>query len=203
MFTTTTWLSIGGIAILALGTAGLAYLWTKERRELEEAVNDLATDTNAELSAPDMSSSGFGLLKTWRHQTKAKRLARRGYVKWFKIGASMSEPKWVKPKSDGAGVLEYYDSDDDVTYLFPNDVMVNDANTGAYVAVHRQGEAEPINLRDPAMPAIPADRLEEIINLEAESDAPGFFDRMDLDPQTIMWVAIGGMLIIGAIQQVM
>lgn len=198
------WVYALGLAALLVAGGVVTYFWTRERRKLEEAVNELDDESDdAALRAPEMSSSGMGLIGTWRHHAKAKRLARKGYVRWYKIGASMATPKWVKPESDGAGVLEYYDSGDDVTYLFPNDAMVNDAGTGAYVAIHREGEAEPINLRDPAMPPIPADRLEEIINLEAESDAPGFFDRLDIDPQMIMWLGIGAMLLVAAAQQLM
>lgn len=189
--------------VLLLSTLVVGYKYVSERRKLEETVNELVGDTEANLSAPAIGSSKAGLISTWRHRSKAKKLARKGYVKWYKIGASMSAPQWVKPTADGAGVLEYYDKEDEVTYLFPTGAMVNDESTGAYVAVHREGEAEPINLRDPAMPPIPADRLEEIINLEAESDAPSMFDRMDLDPQTLLWVGIAGMLILAGASRFM
>lgn len=144
------------------------------------------------LEPPDLGDSLMGLLAVWRHEQKGKRLARKGYVKWYKIGAKRQRPRWVKPDYEGAGVPEYYDSDEDVTYVFPEEALVTDARTGAWVAEHRIGEAEPINLRDPAAPALDADRLEEVINLEAESDAPGFFDRLNIDQTTLMWILIFG-----------
>lgn len=195
--------AIGAVTIISL--TGFGYVIQKERRRLQEEMNQLvpSADNEAALEPPELDSSLAGLVGYWRHLAKSKKLAKRGYVKWYKVDSTMQRPKWVKPTPDGAGVPEYYDSGDDVTYLFPKDAMISDAQTGAYVAVHRSGEAEPINLRDPAMPAIPADRLEEVINLEAESEAPGFFSRLDLDPKMILWFGIALMLVMGALQQFM
>ena len=71
--------------------------------------------------------------------------------------------------------------------------MLSDARTGAWVAMHRRNEADPLNLRDPVMPSVPADRLQEIINLEAEAEKPGFLSGLDLSMTSIM---IGGGVII-------
>jgi hypothetical protein len=79
--------------------------------------------------------------------------------------------------------------------------MLHDAQTGAYVAVHIQGDYGPINLQDPITPSISANRMEEIIQLNAESDAPGFWSRLDLDPGVILAIGISLLLLIGAIAQ--
>lgn len=133
-----------------------------------------------ELSPPDVRKGILGLLSQWRHRAKAVKMAEKGYVEWYKLGATVSQPKWVKPDFRGRGEGEYYDSDDDITYLFPKDAMLPDSTTGAWVAMHRENEADPLNLRDPVMTAVPADRLQEIIDLFAEAEKPGFFDRLDI-----------------------
>jgi len=211
MYGVPTWvLGSLGLLMLALG-AGAIFLIIREKRRLEQDVeraeivaNDLVdVDDDEAVTPPDIGGSLWGLVATWRHRAKAKRMARKGYVRWYKIGSNMSRPKWVKPAPRGAGVPEYYDSSDEQTYLFPEDGMITDQQTGAYVAIHKRNNPEPVPLRDPSMPAIDGDRLEEIINLEAESDAPGFFDRLDMDGQTIMWLMIGFVLLLGAAQQFM
>lgn len=156
-----------------------------------------------QLDPPDVSGSILATLKVWRHRAKQERLARKGYVKWYKIGSKLSRPRWIKPTKDGSGEWKFYDSDDNYWYYFPEDGMVTDAMTGAYVAIHHRGESTPINLRDPIMPAIDADRLREVIQLEVESDAPGFFDKLDLDSGQILAGGIALMLILAALAQLL
>lgn len=160
------------------------------------------TGTHVDFEAPSVGSGFFSLFSYIRHRSKAKRLARKGYVKWYKFdGGMLHGPQWVKPERDGAGVPEYYDSDDDQTYLFPNDPLVTDAETGARVAVHHTGQVEPVNIANPSHPPIDADRLDEIINLEIESEPPGWLDNFDLDSTTMMYGAIVLILVLGAAQQ--
>lgn len=196
------------VGVLVLGVVASLAVWLIKRwlPDVSDQVDELTARSRrdpgdgdlVEIAPPDIDAGLLGFMAMWRHRRREKRLARKGYIKWHKIGATRSRPKWVNPAHDGAGEPEYYDSDEDVTYLFPEDAMVPDERTGAWVAEHRVGEAEPINLRDPGMPALDADRLEEVINLEAESDAPGFFDRFDMDTQTMMWMGIGVMFVVYA-----
>lgn len=158
---------------------------------IEQAIPEEGGAHALSVDPPEVTDSMLGLMAAWRHRRKEKRLARKGYLKWYKIGSNRRRPVWVKPTHDGQGVPQYYDKEDDVTYLFPTGALVTDSRTGAWVAEHRIGEAEPINLREPAYPPLDADRLEEVINLEAESDAPSFFDRFGLDTTTMMWGLIG------------
>jgi hypothetical protein len=109
----------------------------------------------------------------------------------------------VKPEKEGAGEWEYYDSDDDATYLFPEEAMVSDPETGAWVCIHNRGEVDPINLRDPIQPPIDADRFEGIIQLEAEDDKPGFFSRLSISPQMLLWGGVFVMLLLGGLSQFM
>lgn len=196
--------------VLLVGVGGLAYLILREQRRLEQDVeraelvaNEIVDHDDNAVEPPDIGGSLKGLLTTWRHQSKAKRMARKGYIRWYKLGATLSKPKWIKPKTRGAGVPEYQDSDDGVTYLFPEDELVQDQATGAYTCIHKHNEPEPVPIKDPALPRIDGDRLEEIINLEAESDAPGFFDGLNIDPKTAMWAMIVLVLLFAGAQQVM
>lgn len=202
---------VGIFAIAFVATvSGAGYVLIREKRKLNQDIqrtelvaNGVIDADESALRPPDIDGSLAGLIKTWRHHAKASRLSRKGYVRWYKVGSTMSRPRWVKPEPDGAGVPEYYDSDDGITYLFPDDGMITDQQTGAYVAIHHKNQPEPVPIRDPSIPAIDGDRLEEIINLEAESDAPGFFDRLDLDPQTLMWAMIGLVILFAGFQQFM
>ena len=179
-----------------------------QRAQLEAAVTDVTEGIEGDgdpgagyagqLDPPNVGSSLSGLISAWRHRVKQKRLARKGYIKWYKVGARMAQPQWVKPDLDGSGEPEYYDKGDDVTYLFPEEAMVTDSVSGAYVAYHRRNEVEPINMRDPGMPVLDADRLEEVINMEAESEAPGLFDRLNIDQGTLVMLAIGGLFLVFA-----
>lgn len=193
-----------GGAVALVVVLALAVLYYRERRRLEAEANDAlrdAEDGETTLKPPDVGTSLWDMVKLWRHHAKAKRMARNGYVRWYRIDSSLHGPSWVKPEAEGAGVREH--RHDGVTYLFPDDAMVTDARTGAHIAIHREGEAEPINLRDPAMPPLPADRLEEVINLEAESDAPGLLDRLDLDPKTLLFGGMALMLVLAGAQKFM
>lgn len=153
------------------------------------------------IDPPAIGGGIFSLLGEWRHRAKAKRLARKGYVKWYTFDSSLSRPVWVKPFRNGEGQLIYYR--DGQPYWFGRDAMVTDARTGAFVALHRTGEADPINLNDPLMPGIPCDRLEEAIELSVESDEPGFFDKHDIDSSMILAGGVAIMLIIAALSRVL
>jgi hypothetical protein len=126
-----------------------------------------------------------------RHLQRGKKLAKKGYVRWHRLDSTLASPEWVKPEQDGTGVPKY--TVDGQPYYFPKDAMVTDERTGAWVAVHCEGEADPINLRDPAYPGIETDLIERIINLEAENQPPGFFDNLNISQQALLW---GGMAVL-------
>lgn len=205
-----TWALVALTVALMFAGGGLGYLIIREQRRLEQDVertelvaNDIVDHDDESVAPPDIGGSLMGLLTTWRHHAKSKRMARKGYVRWYKLGATLSKPQWIKPETRGSGVPEHYDSDDDVSYLFPEEELVQDQTTGAYTCIHKHNEPEPVPIRDPALPRIDGDRLEEIINLEAESDAPGFFDRLDIDPQTAMWGIILLVMVFAGAQQLL
>lgn len=194
--------ALAGVFVVVIATFGW---WIRREKAAINAEIDakVATDggeeaegavaASVELDPPEVTDGILGLIQLWRHLAKGARLAKKGYVRWYKLDARVNRPTWIKPSFDGTGEGEYHDSGDDVTYLFPREAMLSDARTGAWVAMHRRNEADPLNLRDPVMPSVPADRLQEIINLEAESDKPGFLSGFDLSMPQIM---IGGGVII-------
>lgn len=203
-----------GLGSLGFGAAGWAAVvivagllsllvlvyWTHRRPSIDEQVEHLveqADDEPLTFAPPDVSPSPWGALKTWYHLSRANRLAKKGYVKWYRLGSTMSRPKWVKPTAEGAGTPKVTVSGQ--PHYFPKEAMVADARTGAWVAVHREGEADPLNLRDPAYPGIETDAMERIINLEAEDKPPGFLDNLDISPQMMMYLVIGLLFLLYAV----
>jgi hypothetical protein len=206
MISTTIALALaGGVGLTLGGVGALGGLKYQERKETDDNYLDRieeATDgTEVVLPAPETGSSLVGAWKISRHRSKQKKLAKRGYVKWYKLDGMLSRPTWVKPERSGSGVPKYYDSDDECHYLFPTDPLVTDSETGAPVAIHHTGEAEPVNISDPEYPPIDSDRLEEAINLEIESDPPSWLSNLDISSSTIMWVMILGVLAFAGFQQ--
>lgn len=153
------------------------------------------------LESPEIKGSLSALLGVWRHRMKEKKMARKGYIKWFKVGANVSRPRWIKPFRNGQGELIYYDDGD--PYLFPKNAMATDSQTGAYVAVHREGDALPVDLTDPAVEGLPVDKFRETIDLSVESDSPGWFQKMDIDNEMLLYGGIAVMLVLGAVAQFM
>jgi len=187
-------LALATVASGLLAATGYAlYRWMDARRRLQAELNAAERlGEDSDLKPPAVDSGLWGVVKQWWHNKRGAKLAKKGYVRWYKVGANWSRPRWVKPEKSGQG--EYRLREGDEIYYFPTDAMLTDQRTGAWVAVHREGEATPVNLRDPGMPAMDADRAEELLQLSAESDAPGLLS--DLDTTTIMWVGIGGILIL-------
>jgi len=184
-----------GAGILVTGLIGYALIrhtTNTVEAEVDEAIAAADGGEGAgevtTLDSPDVKNSILGLLSQWRHRAKASKMASKGYVKWLKLRDSTTEVKWVKPTFRGMGVAEYYDSDEDVTYLFPKRAMAIDGETGAWLAIHRANEADPINLADPISPSIPADQLQSVIDSAQQMEKPSFFDRLDLSMGQLMVV---------------
>jgi hypothetical protein len=182
----------GGTLLGVGGTVGVLY-HRRQQQALEADVEEKTQDTwlddaddveepghSVELEPPEVRKGLGGLISQWRHRAKAVKMAEKGYVRWYKLGSTLGQPEWIKPDYRGTGVGEYYDRDDDITYLFPKDAMLPESRTGAWVAMHRTNDADPLNLRDPVMTPVPADRLQEIIDLQAEAEKPGLLEDLDI-----------------------
>lgn len=203
MVDTTLIIGISGIAAgLIIAVGGVLYA-RQDQPGTEEQLNELVAREGDDLKfkPPEIGSSILGLLALWQHKGKEKRMARKGYVKWRLLGSTMSRPRWVKPSEEGSGVPEYKHKGD--KYYFPKDAMVIDETSGAYVAIHEKGSSMPLNLQDPPLPPVPVDLLQRVIDLEAESEAPGWLSGLSITPKKLLWGFIGFILIFSLVMQVM
>lgn len=191
-----TWqIAVALVSVIAIVAAGAAYMYYRQYREgIEERVDQIIdnADNEIEFEPPDISRSPMDYFRVMRHYQRQSKLAKKGYVKWYRLGSTLSRPTWVKPELEGAGKPKI--TIDDQPYYFPKEAMVSDTLTGAWVALHRKGEADPLNLRDPAYPGIETDLLERTINMEAENKPPGLLDKLSLgsvSTQVMIWGGVG------------
>lgn len=192
--------AVGVILLLAL--AGVGWKWTQERRKLAESQVEIQEEDIGAHEGIDVRTSWLGLITAWRRQAKAKRLAKKGYVKWYLLGSGIEGPKWIKPERDGTGVAKY--RHDDEPYLFPADELVIDKSTGAWVAMHHEGEAYPVPIKEPEIPQMDADRLREVTDLTAESEPPSWLSNLDLSTGqmvmggiALLFIAFAGVRMMG------
>lgn len=194
------YIGLGLLGIATLAATGAAYYYYRLYRDgLDERFDELFEEEDGALSfdPPSMTRSPLDYLRVMRHYQRASKLAKRGYVRWYRLGSTMSRPKWVKPEQEGTGVPKYDDGGQ--PYYFPKEAMVSDSLTGAWTAIHREGEADPINLRDPAYPGIETDLVERIINLEAEDKPPGLLDSLTgLSTQAMIYGGMALMFVVYA-----
>jgi hypothetical protein len=189
-------LIVAGALLLTVGTAGVAYLsYRRLRVGLDDQFDQLiAEEDEVTLKPPDTHNTPLDYLRVMRHFQRARKLAKKGYVKWYRVGSTMSRPTWVKPTLEGQGLPKH--ENDDGPYYFPKEAMVSDELTGAWVAMHREGEADPINLREPAYPGIETDLVERTINLEAEDKPPGLLDKLSMGGLSTQAMIYGGMALL-------
>lgn len=191
------------VVLLALlvGAGTTALYYRRVALRIEEEVNELesqaldeldeeSTGYGVEVNPPDVGRSVLDIFKVWLHVRKQARMAKRGYFKWYRVGSRLHAPKWVKPEQKGAGEYEYYSKKDDQTYVFPEEALVTDGKTSAYVAIHKIGEAEPIDLRDPGWASMDADRLQTVIDMEIARDPPGGLSGLPLSKQQLYYVGM-------------
>jgi hypothetical protein len=180
-----------GVVIGAGGAAAGTWYYC-QRETVDEQVTTTLKDIPrgpAEFEGIDVSMTPLDWIRAGRHLQKQRKAAKKGWVKWYRIGANMSAPEWVAPEREGSGLPKL--TVDGEPYYFNRDAMVVDEQTGAFVAVHREGEADPINLQDPAYPGIDTDLMERTINMEAESEPPGLLDGLGgMSMQTLTMGAI-------------
>jgi hypothetical protein len=189
-----------GAGVTALYYRRVTLRVEEEVRDLEaEAVDELNEDSTGygvELPPPDVGRSVLDIFKVWLHVRKQARLAKRGYIKWYRVGSRLHKPKWIKPEHKGAGEYEYTSRKDDQTYVFPEEALVTDGVTSAFVAIHKIGEAEPIDLRDPGWATLDADRLQTVIDLEIAREPPGSLSSLPLSSQQLKWVGFGLLFVV-------
>ena len=154
---------------------------------------DEADPEVVELDPPRMDTGGKlrQMWRTRRYLKKREKLIGDGYVQWFLIEDTFPRPKFVKPSRYGAGIAEL--EHDGERYLFPDQAMLP-SDDGMWTVVHRKGEADPMNIKEPSELAIPSDRLEEYLNLRVQTTPPGWLDAMDLDASTIITLGVAAII---------
>lgn len=155
------------------------------------------------LDPPRLSSSssipGSTLYRIYRARRKEKKLAGKGYIRWYLVGDGWPEPKFIKPERDGTGIPRYK-LDGDI-YLFPKEALLPSRASGMWTIVHKQGEAEPINLKDPTKDALKADEVSEWLDKLVTSNPPSFWDKFDADAEDIIMYMVVGIVGIALLQQ--
>ncbi len=125
------------------------------------------------------------LKKVYRGRRRKKAL-KKGYVRWYLLGDSISEEQLVKPKFKDGGNIPEVEVDGE-TYLFPEEAMIPSADDGVYVCMHRKGRADPIDLRSDNSYAIGAKTLKEYLTMRVTSSKPGLgLGLGDLDTKQLM-----------------
>lgn len=159
----------------------------------DQAPEEEADPEVVELDPPRMDTGGKlrQMWRTRRYLNKREKLIGDGYVQWFLIEDTFPRPKFVKPSRYGAGIAEL--EHDGERYLFPDQAMLP-SDDGMWTVVHRKGEADPMNIKEPSELAIPSDRLEEYLNLRVQTTPPGWLDAMDLDASTIITLGVAAII---------
>lgn len=162
-------------------------------------------DGSLRMPQPNLKTTRFGWFsKVWRihrHYKKRKKLANKGYVEWYLIDGVWPEPKFIQPEDKGGGLYEY--ETDGNTYLFPARAMMPNERQGIRTVVHKKGEADPVNLRDPSTNAIPADVLDEYLQLRPTSSPPSWLSQFDVSAEDMVKYAIAAVIAIAVLQGVL
>lgn len=154
-----------------------------------------------EIRPPSMDTNRLKqYYRTRKWLKKRQKLIGDGYVQWYLIGDAVNHPKFVKPGRKGGGIPEL--EVDGETYLFPRDALVP-SEDGMWTCIHREGEADPINIRDPARLSIKADELKEYLDLRVSSSAPGLLDGLGIDAGDAVKIMIALIIAYAVFQQVL
>ena len=186
----TGWMIVLMIVVAATGAGlGSAYVRNRTDKQPEPIFREHDTKTGKLFSKrPVHTEDGtFGIkhLKAWRHSKKKKKALKKGYVRWHLIGDSVSEERLVKPEYEDGGNIPELEFEGG-TYLFPEKAMLPCADDGVYMVMHREGEAEPIDLRAGNEHTIGANTLKEYLTLRVTGQKPGMGMLGDWDAQTLM-----------------
>lgn len=160
--------------------------------EVPDDNDEQPDDEVVELPPPDLKNARFGVLgelwKLRKQHKKRQKLLKDGYLQWYLVDDSYPQPRFVKPEYEGGTIRELKHNGD--RYLFPREAMLPSEQQGMWTVVHKVGEADPINMRDPSRHAIPTDALQEYLTMRPASSPPSFFDKLDLEADDLMKYAV-------------
>lgn len=166
----------------------------------EITISQLVADDDAPVVTPPTAwteTGRFGALSEYRatkkRREKRKKLARAGYVEWHLVDGAMSGPKFVRPTADGGGIpdLEY----DGGRYIFPEEAAVPSTRSGMRVYVHKAGQFDPINLRDPDDHAVAPDQVQEYLETAIQTESPGGL-LSDYSPGELLFYGLMGVVVL-------
>lgn len=167
----------------ALAGLGVAYVRKDVPDEFANA------DDEVTLDPPNIKESLFAPLATYFHLRKQRKLAGKGYVKWFLVDDGWPRPKFIKPKDKGGGQFEY--EHDGETYLFPREAMLPSKDEGMWTVVHDHGDATPRNLRQPTEFTVSAKQLNNYVTSRVTVEPPGWLSGLsDMSAQDLFKYAI-------------
>lgn len=173
------WTFLATTTALGIGMVGFGYLYKQDE---PDPVDNELTEQN-ELEPPHLKRTAFekylGLLATYRHQRKRRKLAGKGYVQWYLVDSGWPRPKYIKPEDEGGGEFEYEYGGE--TYLFPSEAMVPDRDAGLWTVVHQRGNAKPINVAKPDEFAISAKQLNDYVTSRVTIEPPSWFSNLDAE----------------------
>lgn len=136
---------------------------------------------------------------TWwkrrNRKRKEKKALSAGYVRWYLITDSISTPRYIKPEREEGGSVPEFEYNDE-TYLFPENAMVPDEEDGVWTVMHREGQAEPINLREGNGDALDANALSEYLTMRVTSQDPSGLSLPGLGNLSTQQIMQYGLLVI-------
>jgi len=206
------WMVAGLVVLLGLVTVVVASALrtpaddTDDEEPLVERLDD-DPDTLVTLPEPDLRTASFGIVgqffRYWRYRRKQRKLARKGYVKWILVNGVYPRPMYVRPELKGGGQIPEYEYDGG-TYLFPREAAIPDARSGMWTVTHKEGESEPLNLRDLSENAISAKSLDEYLGMRVSSSPPGLLDKLGLKnigPEEAIMYSIAAVILLSVVGQ--
>jgi hypothetical protein len=172
--------AIGGVAVFIGGfLAGHAYVSNRKESKDLEVIEELEGAEGFQMTSHHGSSSG--LLGAALRERKKRKALGRGVVRWHVIGSAFEKPRYIKPERKEGGNVPEVELDGE-TYIFPEEATVPSEEEGVPTIVHRKGEAEPLELRDPWDDSVDARTLAEYLTLRVTSRKPssGLLDGLGL-----------------------
>lgn len=168
-------LFLGGGIVLALIGATVGVYTTKHYVAADDSVDELDIEGGSGFTITDKARKQDGKLKSffgaYTGERKRQKALSKGYVRWHLVGSSFEKPKYVDPERKQGGTVPELEYDNE-TYVFPENASVPSQSEGVPVFVHREGESEPLDLRDSWGEAIDAGALREYLDTRVTSTSP-------------------------------
>jgi hypothetical protein len=197
----------GGALVTAAAGAGAYSLRSSPEADPEELHDeDLSEGKGTGFTRKPAQTSdglpGVRWMKKRNRRRKEKNALSKGYVRWHLVSDALSKPRYVKPEREEGGNVPEFEYEDE-TYLFPESAMVPDAEDGIWTVVHREGKAEPLNLREGDDDALDANALNEYLNMRVTSQDPngglslpglGNLSTQELMQYTLVAIVIGAVV---------